>query len=198
MVRSSTPGDEFPQVECSDRAEWRAWLARHHATAPGAWLVYFKKHTGHATITYRESVLEALCFGWIDGLKRRLDDQRYTHRFTPRRPNSRWSDLNVRLAQELIETGLMQPAGLAAFEQRARYTEETRTLRVNPEPELPAELERTLRANPRSWEGFTALAPGYRRQYVLWLTTAKRATTREKRLQEAIRLLAAGHKLGMR
>jgi uncharacterized protein YdeI (YjbR/CyaY-like superfamily) len=142
--------------------------------------------------------MEALCYGWIDGIKRRVDEQRYTHRFTPRRPGSRWSELNIRRAQELIDRGLMRPAGRAAFEQRSRYPAEQRARRQEPHPELPAELEAAIRAHPDSWRNFETLAPGYRKQYILWLTTAKRADTRERRLREAIRLLAAGRKLGMK
>jgi len=191
-------GDELPAVSCPDRAAWRAWLERRHAEAPGAWLVYFKKHTGLASVSYRDSVLEALCFGWIDGLKRRIDDQRYAHRFTPRRPGSRWSDLNVRCARELIAAGQMRAAGLEAFERRSDAPDPDAALRRDPDPALPADIEQALREHPQSWEHFTALAPGCRRQYVLWLSTAKRPETRSKRLDEAIRLLAEGRRLGMK
>lgn len=191
-------GDGLPTVTCPDRAAWRAWLERHHAEAPGAWLVYFKKHTGLPSVGYRDSVLEALCFGWIDGLKRRIDDQRYVHRFTPRRPGSRWSDLNVRCARELIAAGLMHAAGLEAFERRSDAPDPNAALRRDPEPALPADIEQALREHPQSWAHFVALAPGCRRQYVLWLSTAKRPETRRKRLEEAIRLLADGRSLGMK
>jgi uncharacterized protein YdeI (YjbR/CyaY-like superfamily) len=198
MSDSFTPDDGLPVVECPDRAAWRAWLERHHAVTPGAWLVFIKKGVGEASVGYRDAVLEALCYGWIDGIKRRVDDTRYTHRFTPRRANSRWSELNIRRARELIDQGLMRPPGLAAFEQRTRYPAAQRAKRAAAAPALPVELERAIRANPDSWRTFKALAPGYRRQYVLWLTTAKRSDTRERRLREAIRLLASGRKLGMK
>ena len=88
--------DLEPTVQCPTRADWRSWLQANHAGTPEVWLVYFKKNTGKPSVTYRESVEEALCFGWIDGLKRRVDDERYAHRFTPRRPKSKWSPLNIR------------------------------------------------------------------------------------------------------
>ena len=198
MQSAPAPADDLPTVDCPDRAAWRAWLERHHADAPGAWLVYFKKHTGLASVSYRDSVLEALCFGWIDGLKRRIDDERYAHRFTPRRPGSRWSELNVRHARELIAAGLMQDAGLEAFERRSQAPDANAALRSDPDPELPPDIEQALREHPQSWRHFTALAPGCRRQYVLWLSTAKRPETRRKRLDEAIRLLAEGRRLGMK
>jgi len=198
MSDGGSRDNALPTVVCPDRAAWRDWLAHHHASAPGAWLVYYRKATGKASIGYRESVLEALCFGWIDGLKRRLDDERYSHRFTPRRPGSRWSELNVRRARELIGQGLMQPAGRAAFERRTARDADRETQRFDPDPALPAELERALRADADCWRHFNALPPGCRRQYVLWLTTAKRPDTQRRRLQEALRLLAEGRRLGMK
>ncbi|MDX2416431.1 MAG: hypothetical protein QNK19_03115 [Xanthomonadales bacterium] len=99
-------------ISVSDRKAWRAWLIENHASEKEVWLAYYKKHTGKATVTYMDSVKEALCFGWIDGLKKRIDEQKYAHRFTPRRVNSKWSALNIRLAKELIESGEMTEAGL--------------------------------------------------------------------------------------
>ncbi len=108
-------------LSVSDRKAWRAWLAENHASEKEVWLAYYKKHTGKASVSYMDSVKEALCFGWIDGLKRRIDEARYTHRFTPRRADSKWSLQNIRLAKELIASGEMTAAGLAAFDQRVAY-----------------------------------------------------------------------------
>jgi uncharacterized protein YdeI (YjbR/CyaY-like superfamily) len=182
----------------TSRAEWRSWLQTHHTDRDEIWLVYFKKHTGKAGLGYRESVEEALCFGWIDGLKRRIDEERYTHRFTPRRPGSRWSALNIRLAEELIAQGKMSAAGLAAFEQR-QTSDESRSAADRTRPlSLPADIEEKLRSNRLAWKNFQALAPGYRRQYMLWLSTAVKPETRHKRLTETIRLLEQNRKLGMK
>ena len=187
-----------PKVFASDRKTWRAWLAKNHANESEAWLVYYKKHTGKPSVGYLDSVREALCFGWIDGLKRRIDDETYAHRFTPRKPRSKWSPQNIRLATELIEAGLMTAAGLSAFEQRVNYDEEVLERIRAEEIDLAKETETALRANPQAWENFERLTPGYRKQYVAWLETAKRPQTRKKRLEEAIRLLEANRKLGMK
>lgn len=178
------------------RADWRRWLQAHHADRDEVWLVFFKKHTGRAGLGYRESVEEAICFGWIDGLRRRIDDARYTQRFTPRRPASRWSALNIRLAEEQIARGRMTAAGLAAFERREPYDEHSTGERLR--DSLPPEMRRALQASPLAWKHFRALAPGYRRQYILWLTTAVKPETRQRRLTEAIRLLEQNRKLGMK
>jgi uncharacterized protein YdeI (YjbR/CyaY-like superfamily) len=187
-----------PRVRARDRGEWRTWLEEHHETAEVVWLVFYKKHTGKPSIEYRESVEEALCFGWIDGLKRRLDDERYAYRFTPRRARSRWSSLNVRLANEQIEQGRMTPAGLAAFERRVRDAGERSESRPRPDGTLPPEAERALRAHPRAWRNYQALAPSYRKQYALWLSVAVKPETRARRLEQAIALLEDNQKLGMK
>lgn len=187
-----------PKVFATDRKTWRAWLAGHHASESEVWLVYYKKHTGTPSVGYLDSVREALCFGWIDGLKRRIDDETYAHRFTPRKPRSKWSPQNMRLAKELIELGLMTSAGLKAFKQRVRYDDEVLDRIQAKEIALSEETENVLKANRKAWENFQRLSPGYRKQYVAWLETAKRPETRNKRLEEAIRLLEENRKLGMK
>ena len=170
----------------------------HHATEDEVWLVYYKKYTGKPSVTYIESVKEALCFGWIDGIKKSVDDETYMHRFTPRKPDSKWSPRNIRLARELIASGDMADAGLRAFEQRTEY--DSKTLQALNWADIPLdlEIEKSLRANQKAWDNFNALAPGYRKQYVGWLQSAKKPETREKRLKEAMELLASNKKLGMK
>jgi len=180
------------------RAEWRAWLQKNHDRCEEVWLVYFKQHTGKPTISYRDSVEEAICFGWIDGLKKRIDDERYAHRFTPRKPGSKWSPLNIRLAEKLIAERRMTQPGLAAFERRQLYDEGFLEARESTQSELPAEIEKALRANQTAWKNYKALAPGYRKQYAGWLSSAVRPETRQKRLKEALRLLEQNRKLGMK
>lgn len=187
-----------PKLCVSGRREWRAWLKKHHATIETVWLVYFKKHTDKPTINYIDSVEEALCFGWIDGIKKRIDEQKYTHRFTPRKRGSKWSPLNIELAAKMMEEGKMTQAGLVAFDQRIAYDEEFLNSRDAKGIPLTSEIERSLKANQKAWENFNNLAPSYRKQYVGWLTNAKRQETREKRMREAIRLLAENKKLGMK
>ena len=175
----------------SSRAEWRSWLRENHPIEKEAWLFYYKKHTGKPTVSYRDSVEEALCFGWIDGIKKTIDDERYCHRFTPRRPNSKWSPLNISLAKKLIEQGKMMPAGLASFEQRKTYAEKK-------EFTLTPGIEKALKDNSIAWEHFNKLAPGYRKQYVGWLASAKKPETQAKRLKEALSLLEQNKKLEMK
>ncbi len=187
-----------PKVCPSSREEWRAWLKDNHARLDEVWLVYYKKHTAKPTLSYQESVEEALCFGWIDSIAKTIDDERYCHRFTPRRTGSKWSPLNIRLAEKLIAEGKMSRAGLDAFEQRQTYDEEFLGARRADEMELKPEIEKTLQANRAAWENFKSLAPGYRKQYIGWLNSAKRPDTRKKRLSEAMRLLEQNKKLGMK
>lgn len=185
-------------LSVSDRKAWRAWLTENHASEKEVWLAYYKKHTGKATVTYMDSVKEALCFGWIDGLKKRIDDQRYAHRFSPRRVDSKWSPLNIRLAEELIASGEMTEAGLAAFNQRVAYDENLQKLISAKEIPLSAQMEQGLKANPIAWDNFNKLAAGYRKQYVAWVQSGKKPETRKKRLEEAVSLLEANQKLGMK
>lgn len=185
-------------LSVSDRKAWRAWLTEYHASEQEIWLAYYKKHTGKASVSYMDSVREALCFGWIDGLKRRIDEERYAHRFTPRRADSKWSPQNIRLAKELIAAGVMTEAGFAAFSQRVTYDENLQKLISAKGIPLSTETEKVLRASQKAWDNFNKLAPGYRKQYVAWVQSGKRPETRKKRLEEAVSLLEANQKLGMK
>jgi len=182
----------------SNREEWRSWLNKYHGTVEEVWLVYYKKHTGISSISYTESVEEALCFGWIDGIKKKIDEEKYKHRFTPRKARSKWSPLNIRLAEKLIKEGKMTQAGLLLFNQRINYDEDILRSRKAKEISLTPEIEDTLKSNKVAWEYFNNLAPSYRKQYVGWLISAKRPETRERRLEEAVKLLAENKKLGMK
>jgi len=163
-------------------AAFRRWLEAHHDTATELVIGFHKRHTGRPSLSWAESVDEALCFGWIDGIRRRVDDERYTIRFTPRRSTSIWSLINIRRVTALAEAGRMRPAGLRAFEQRrpgrsGLYSFEqggNRTL-------TDAELER-FRSNRAAWTFFEAQPPGYRRVATHWVLSAKREDTRARRL----------------
>lgn len=187
-----------PSTHCTTREEWRNWLQNHHSSHTEVWLHYYKKHTGLQSVSYRESVEEALCFGWIDGLKRRVDDQRYTHRFTPRKANSKWSPLNIQLAEKLITEGKMTRAGLSAFENRIAYDEEFLEKRKQSEMPVPEEFKEALENSRKAQAHFQSMAPGYRKQYLGWITAAKRAETRSKRITETIRMLEQNKKPGMK
>ncbi|NOZ08196.1 MAG: hypothetical protein GXO91_04885 [FCB group bacterium] len=181
-----------------NREEWREWLKKNHCVEKGVWLVYYKKHLGKATISYEDSVEEAICFGWIDGVKRKLDEERYTHKFTARTGKSKWSPLNIMRAEKMIAAGRMTPHGLTLFEQRTEYEKDFIAARKTVELQLPEELEQVLKSNQTAWKNFVNLAPGYRKQYILWLTGAKRESTLQRRLTEAIERLAQNRKLGMK
>ena len=179
-------------LDVRSRQRWRSWLTKHHASSPGVWLVFHKRHTGVESIPYEDAVREALCFGWIDSLIKRLDDERYALKVTPRQPTSKWSDPNRKRWAELKKAGLLAAPGLAAAPTENRYAPRPRI------PELPAYVAEALRANPKAWQCFQKLAPTYRRDFVVWIHIAKRPDTRAKRIRESIALLAAGKKLGLK
>ncbi len=172
-------------------ADFRAWLAANHATAAELLVGYYKKGTGRPSMTWSESVDQALCFGWIDGIRRRIDDESYMIRFTPRRRGSVWSMVNTKRALELIEEGLMQPAGLAAFEIRDVSKAEEYSYEARPQG-LDAAYEAEFRANQQAWTYWEAQPPHYRRGAAHWVMSAKREETRQKRLATLIADSEAG------
>ena len=183
-------------LEVRTRAQWHAWLQRQHASVGEIWLVFHKQHTAAKSLDYEDAVEEALCFGWIDSLVRRLDDDRYARKFTPRKSDSRWSDLNRRRYASLEKHGLLTEAGRAAAPTGKRsYTIPQRRPLDAP---VPSYISRALRASPAAWRFFNSLAPSYRRAYVGWIDAAKRAETRERRLREAISRLGKRQKLGLK
>jgi uncharacterized protein YdeI (YjbR/CyaY-like superfamily) len=172
-------------------AELRAWLERHHATTPELLVGFYKKGASRAGITYREALDEALCFGWIDGVRRGVDAESYTIRFTPRKRQSTWSVVNIGRMHELIARGLAAPPGLAAFElrdeERSRlYSYEARTRPLDPE------YERELQENRQAWAFFTAQPPSYRRTASWWVMSAKQEATRRRRLATLVASSEAG------
>ena len=179
--------------EVRSRQEWRTWLQEHYDSEPEIWLVFHKQHTSEASISYDDAVEEALCFGWIDSLVKRLDDDRYARKFTPRKPDSRWSTINRQRYADLKARRLLAAPGL----ERAPTSRSGDAPRSSASA-IPSYIENELKANARAWEYFGRLAPSYRRLYVGWIDSAKRDETKEKRLREAISLLAAGKKLGLK
>ncbi len=183
---------ELMTLHVTSRRQWRTWLTKHHTSSPGVWLVFFKAHTGVKSIPYEDTVREALCFGWIDSLIRRLDDDRYALKVTPRQPTSKWSDLNRKRWADLKAAGLLTSAGLAAAPTNNTYAPRPVI------PELPGYIAKALKANSSAWKFFQELAPTYRRNFVVWIHMAKRPETRARRIRESISLLAAGKKLGLK
>ena len=172
--------------------DFRAWLDAHHADAGELLVGFHKKGTGRPSITWPESVDEALCFGWIDGIRRRIDDESYSIRFTPRRARSIWSAVNIMRAGELIAEGRMTQAGLAAFEARDEARSAIYSYEQRHAAKLDAEQEARLRADPAAWEWFQSRPPSWRRAAAYWVTSAKKPETRERRLVTLIEHAAAG------
>jgi len=175
-------------------ARFRVWLQKHHRTADELWVGFYKKATGKPSITWQEAVDEALCFGWIDGIRKRVDAESYTNRFTPRRRGSFWSAINTQRALELIKAGRMRAAGKAAFEARDA-AKTTAVSRVRDTARFEKAYEAQFKANRTAWEFFSAQPPGYRRMSAWWILSAKRNETRAKRLATLIQESAAGRRL---
>ena len=171
---------------------FRAWLEKHHATEKELLVGYYKKESGKKSITWPESVDEALCYGWIDGIRRSLDDDSYTIRFTPRQAKSKWSAVNIKRVGELTKLGRMKPEGLAVFEKRNTqdgYSYERR------EAELDPAMQKRFRAHKAAWTFWEAQPPGYKRLLGWWVVSAKKEETREKRLVKLIAMSAEGRRL---
>jgi uncharacterized protein YdeI (YjbR/CyaY-like superfamily) len=165
--------------------EFRAWLDEHHASAQELWVGFYKVGSGKPSITWPQSVDEALCFGWIDGVRQRIDDAGYAIRFTPRKPGSTWSAVNIGRVEELKDQGRMRPAGLAAFEARAQERSGIYSYERG-EAALEAADEEQFRGNAQAWEFFQGQAASYRRAAIWWVVSAKRDETRRNRLATLI------------
>jgi len=177
-------------------SDFRKWLEAYHSTAKELWVGFYKKNSGKPSITWPESVDEALCFGWIDGIRKNIDEESYQIRFSPRKPRSIWSAVNIRNAERLIKEGRMQPAGLKAYEARTAnrsgiYAYEQRS------PELVEPYLGNLKRNRKAWEFFQAQPLGYRKTINWWIVSAKKEETRLKRLEQLIEESAAGHRIGL-
>jgi uncharacterized protein YdeI (YjbR/CyaY-like superfamily) len=182
----------------TNREEWRSWLRKNHDKEKEIWLIYYKKHSGRPRISYDDMVEEALCFGWIDSIVKRIDDLKYAQKLTPRKLKSKWSTLNRGRVAKMIKAGRMTQAGLDKISFPIHEVESPRTEKRKIELAMPAYLERGLRKNKKAWENFKSLAPSHRRNYVGWITSAKQEATRMRRLSEAVKLLEQNKKLGLK
>lgn len=182
-----------------DREQWRRWLEENHGSEREIWLVFYKKHTGKPSIPYDDAVEEALCFGWIDSIIKRLDEDRFSRKFTVRTDANKWSELNVERAKRMIDAGKMTASGLNMI------APDILNGTIKPEPPvrkreapMPIELQHLLDQHPTADENFTHLPPSQQKNYKLWIGTAKKPETRQKRAAEALRLLLANKPLGMK
>jgi uncharacterized protein YdeI (YjbR/CyaY-like superfamily) len=193
-------------VYFSSPEEFRAWLEEHHQAQTEVWVGYWKKATGKPSLTWSQAVDQALCFGWIDGVLRRVDDERHVQRFTPRKPTSNWSAINIAKVEQLRAEGLMRPAGEAAFARRRDASEAVTSAQREAESgiysyeqrdkaALDPQQEERFRANAAAWENFMAMPPSYRKMALWWVVSAKRPETRERRLGTLIEDSAAGRRL---
>jgi len=175
-------------------AAFRKWLAANHTKSKELWVGFYKKDSGKPSITWPESVDEALCFGWIDGVRKRLDDESYVIRFSPRKPKSIWSAVNIRNVERLVKADRMRPAGMKAYEARKEfrsgiYSYEQRS------PELVEPYASTLESNKAAWKFFSAQPPGYRKMMNWWIVSGKRETTRLARLARLIQASENGERI---
>jgi len=167
-------------------SEFRAWLEANHDKAHELWVGYYKKGSGKPSMTWPESVDQALCFGWIDGIRKSIDDESYTNRFTPRKPTSNWSAVNIKRVMELTEQGLMHPAGLAAFEKRKDDKSGIYGYEQRENAALSDDYEKQFKANAKAWDWFRSQAPSYQKMATWWVISARQEATRLKRLATLI------------
>lgn len=176
-------------------AGFRRWLETNHDKAEELYVGFYKKASGKPSITWSEAVDQALCFGWIDGVRKSIDESSYMNRFTPRRPRSTWSAVNVAKVRELTRRGLMHPAGMAAFEKRSDDRTATYSFEQREAAKFDKELERRFRANKDAWSWFQTQPPGYKKTATHWVMSAKRQETRDRRLTILIDDSAEGRRI---
>jgi uncharacterized protein YdeI (YjbR/CyaY-like superfamily) len=186
-------------IELKNRSEWRDWLAANHDKETEIWLVYYKKAIGIPSIQYGESLDEALCYGWVDSLIKKIDEQRYARKFTPRKDDSKWSLVNKKRVEQLIQEGRMSEHGMKKVEA-AKHSGRWDSPVQKPKLDftMPADFAEALRNNPEAEAAFKGLAASHQKQYLAWIITAKRPETKKKRITESIQLLSEGKKLGLR
>jgi uncharacterized protein YdeI (YjbR/CyaY-like superfamily) len=182
------------QLYFTGREAWRSWLADHHQTEREVWLIFYKAHAGKLSISYEAAVEEALCFGWIDSIIKKLDGRRYMRKFTPRTNTRKWSASNLARVKRLVNAGLMTDVGLAKLDPGV----EPQAPPATKDWPMPRFFSRALANNRTARENFDRLAPSHKRSYIIWLTTAKRPETRARRVVEAISSLRRNRKLGLK
>lgn len=177
-----------------DQAAFRAWLSRNHAKVPELWVGFYNKKSGKSAMTYAEAVDESLCWGWIDGIKKKVDEERYTNRFTPRKEVSKWSDVNLRRYAELDAEDRIAAPGKAAFARFDPAKHRAYSFEARPDA-FPPELEKLFKRNKAAWAKFMEQPPGYRRTAIHFVSSAKREETRLRRLDQLVDLSAQGERL---
>jgi uncharacterized protein YdeI (YjbR/CyaY-like superfamily) len=182
----------------TNRKAWREWLEKNHTSEKEVWLIHYKKHTGKPIIPYNDAVEEAICFGWIDSIIKRIDDEKYARKFTPRTKDSEWSELNKKRANEMIALGKMTEVGLQKIEEAKRNGMWSQASIQRKEFELSPEYEKVLKSNKKAWYNFSNLAPSYKKNYIGWVMSAKREKTKDHRFKEILKCLEQNKKLGLK
>ncbi len=196
MLERVAMADDGEILFFASPAAWRRWLARHHAKATEVWVGLYETKRGKPSITWPESVDEALCYGWIDGLRKSIDETAYKIRFTPRKATSIWSSVNVRRVAELEKQGRMEPAGRAAFAKRKADRSGVYSFERKEEAKLDPAMLRRFEKNAKAWAWFQAQAPRYRRTALHWVVSAKKEETRERRFEALVADSAGGRTIG--
>ena|ERR1700752_814411 len=181
----------------SDLADWRKWLEKNHKREKEVWVVYFKSASGKSNIDYESSVEEALCFGWIDSIIQKIDENKYARKFNPRRMNSKWSETNKRRVIRVIHEGRMTEAGMAKVTFDVKQVDINEPKAKRSSVELPEKIEKALKSQPNIWEAFQEVNPSLKRNYILWLMDAKRPETFERRLKIMMEGVRAGRPTSM-
>ncbi len=186
------------ELYVTNRNDWRNWLEKNHDAAKEVWLIYYKKHTGKPSVSYEDTVEEALCFGWVDSILKRLDDDRCARKFTPRKSSSSWSESNKKRAEKMIRERRMTEAGMARIREARESGEWSRVREASKELAVPSFIQEALAENEKARAFFDSLANSYKRQIVGWVSSAKKEETRARRLTEVIGLLEKNQKLGLK
>jgi uncharacterized protein YdeI (YjbR/CyaY-like superfamily) len=182
----------------ANRDQWRNWLSLNFAGETAVWLIFYRKETARPTIPYEAAVEEALCFGWIDGIIKKIDAAKYARKFTPRKDNSKWSSLNKKRADKMIKEGKMTDVGLAKIRAAKKSGLWEQDARPEISLDIPQEFAEALARNKKAKDNFYELAPSYHRHYIAWIAIAKRPETKKQRINESISLLQRGEKLGLK
>ncbi len=183
-------------VKTSD--EWKKWLTKNHDKIEEVWLIFYKKETGKPSIEYEAAVEEALCFGWIDSIIKKIDEERYVRKFTPRKDKSVWSESNKKRVKKVVKDGRMTEYGLEKIKAAKKSGKWYEDVRPDISFNMPTDFEKALKQNKKAKENFEKLSPTYRKHYIGWIATAKREKTIEKRIEEYIKMLKQVKKLGLK
>ena len=195
------PGISYKTTQPKNRIHWRKWLEKNHSTSHGVWMIYYKKQTGKREFNIADAVEEALCFGWIDSIAQKLDDERTMQKFTPRKPKSVWSKINKQRIEKLIEQKLMTPAGMSKIEEAKRNGSWDTLNNSDFHAEnnsLPDELRKAFSKSKKALENFKAFPPGYRKRFLFWIDSAKTPGTKAARIKQTLLMAAANKKPGLK